>query len=90
MSWNIISPIDTEIYGLVQQIAVDNLTALRAISSSTKNRLIALRGLDTINDGSGGFWIWNFGTAIDDPPITVRPNDYATAGANQGYWSKLS
>lgn len=90
MSYNIISPIDAELYGLVQQIAVDNLAALRSIPSSSKNRLVALRGLTTAGDSAGGFWIWNSGTATDDPPVIVRPNDYLTAGSNQGYWSKLA
>lgn len=90
MSYNIISPIDAELYGLVQQIAVDNLAALRSIPSSSKNRLVALRGFTTSGDGSGGFWTWKTGTATDDPPLKVLPNDYLTAGQNQGYWEKLA
>lgn len=90
MSYNIITPIDSEIYGLLQQIAKDTIADLRAIPSSTKNSLVALRGGEAVNDGGGGFWTWTIGTATTDEPRIVLPNDYLTAGSNQGYWTKLA
>jgi hypothetical protein len=90
MSYNIITPIDSEIYGLLQQIAKDTIADLRAIPSSTKNSLVALRGGEAVNDGGGGFWTWKTGTATADEPLIVLPNDYLTAGSNQGYWTKLA
>mgnify|MGYP000850350270 CR=1 FL=1 len=89
MSWNILSPIDVELYSLVDRIAKDDLASMRAIPSGILNRVCAIKGLLSPGDGSAGIYVWNFGNATDDPPVTVLPNDYATAGLSRGYWSKL-
>ena len=59
----------------------DTLTAMRAIATSTTNKVVFLLGEVTKGDGLGGTFYWdNSGTGAHDPMLTIRPTDYTSAG----------
>ena len=67
-------------------LMLQNVTDLRAVSSSANNRLAFLLGNVTAGDGGGGIHYWdNAATDADDPLIIIRPDDFTT----NGVWKKL-
>jgi hypothetical protein len=65
---------------------VDDIDALRALTSLATNRLAVVEGGVDEFDGQGGIYTWVAGATNADDGITyIRPNDYTTGGL----WRKL-
>lgn len=59
----------------------NNLTAVRAISSSAPISVVLMLGYDTPGDGFGRLIYWDpTGTEADNPPSVIRTTDFVTAG----------
>ena len=71
-----------------------NLAALRAVASSSSNKIAFLLGNDSAYDGGGGSYAWEVdptSIAVDGPMTDVVPTDRASAATgDKGYWKKFA